>query len=67
MFQMASDKVKILLQDMQEAKSNHLQLRDEASKEFRKVYKRLGAIDKEVDLIKYRQKMALKKVCCFTL
>ena len=59
---MATDKVKTLMHDMQEAKTNHLQLRDETSKEFRKAYKRIGTIDKEIDLIKYRQKMAVKKV-----
>ncbi len=31
------------------------------SKEFRKTYKRIGVIDKEIDVMKYRQNMANKK------
>ena len=54
--------MKFLSKDLQEAKSSHFKLRDEISKEFRKTYKRLGAIDKDIDLIKYRQTMAVKKV-----
>ncbi|XP_065065870.1 uncharacterized protein LOC135691820 [Rhopilema esculentum] len=57
----SGDKVKFLSKDLQEAKSSHFKLRDEISKEFRKTYKRLGAIDKDIDLIKYRQTMAVKK------
>ena len=59
---MSGDKLKFLSKDLQEAKNNHLHLRDEISKEFRKTYKRIGSIDKEIDLIKYRQTMAVKKV-----
>ena len=59
---MSGDKVKFLSKDLQEAKQNHFQLRDEISREFRKTYKKIGTLDKEVDLIKYRQTMASKKV-----
>ena len=59
---MSGDKVKFLSKDLQEAKQSHFQLRDEISREFRKTYKKIGTLDKEVDLIKYRQSMASKKV-----
>ena len=64
--QMVTDKVKELMKDMHEAKSNHMQLREETSKEFRKAYKRIGAMEKEIDMVNYRQHMAAKKVlCCY--
>lgn len=61
-FQITADKLKFLSKDLQELKRSHLQLRDEASKEFRKTYKRMATIEKDVDLMKYRQTMAAKKV-----
>ena len=67
LFQIASDKMKFLAKDLQEVKSNQFKLRDEISKEFRKSYKRVGTIDKEIDLMKYRQNMANKKASISTL
>eukprot|EP00794_Sanderia_malayensis_P008956 gene8956-9910_t len=55
------DRVKVIAKHIQDVRSNHFHLRDEVSKEFRKTYKRIGVVDREVDLIKFRQRMANKK------
>eukprot|EP00794_Sanderia_malayensis_P008959 gene8959-9913_t len=47
------DRVKVIAKHIQDVRSNHFHLRDEVSKEFRKTYKRIGVVDREVDLIKF--------------
>ena len=47
---------------MQEQKLLHSQLRDEASSEFRSLYRKSGNQDKDIDLLKYQMKMSAKKV-----
>ena len=47
---------------MQEQKLLHSQLRDEASSEFRSLYRKSGNHEKDVDLLKYQLKMGNKKV-----
>ena len=48
--------------EMQEQKLLHSQLRDEASSEFRSLYRKAGNHEKDVDLLKYQLKMSTKKV-----
>ena len=47
---------------MQEQKLLHAQLRDEASSEFRSLYRKAGNQEKELELLKYQMKMSAKKV-----
>jgi len=57
-----SEKVASLQREMQEQKLLHSQLRDEASSEFRSLYRKSGNHEKDVDLLKYQLKMSSKKV-----
>lgn len=58
-----SEKISALQREMQEQKLLHSQLRDEASSEFRSLYRKAGNHEKDVDLLKYQMKMSAKKVC----
>lgn len=62
LFQLLSEKVSSMQREMQEQKLLHSQLRDEASSEFRSLYRKCGNQEKDVDLLKYQMKMGAKKV-----
>jgi len=59
--QLLSEKVAALQREMQEQKLLHSQLRDEASSEFRSLYRKAGNQEKDIDLLKYQMKMGAKK------
>eukprot|EP00111_Clytia_hemisphaerica_P022352 TCONS_00065698-protein len=59
--QLLAEKVTSLQREMQEQKLLHSQLRDEASSEFRSLYRKAGNHEKDVDLLKYQLKMSTKK------
>lgn len=59
--QMQTEKVAALQRELQEQKLLHTQLRDEASSEFRGLYRKAGNHDKDIDLLKYQMRMNTKK------
>lgn len=59
--QLHADKVATMQREIQEQKLLHSQLRDEASNEFRGLYRKSGNQDKDIDMLKYQMRMNTKK------
>ena len=57
-----AEKVASMQRELQEQSLLHSQLRDEASNEFRGLYRKAGNQDKDIDMLKYQMRMNAKKV-----